>query len=53
MEDAHKKALQASLPFSDNLLVAFSTHSLLYTNYFPKDRLEWDGKTAAEKTWKE
>ena len=52
MEDVQKKALWSGIPFSDELLAAFATHSLLAAKSFPKDRPEWNGKPATEQTWK-
>ena len=37
LRDGQKKANRADLPFSENLLVAITSSSLLKTNLFPKD----------------
>ena len=50
--DAQKKSVHAGLPFSDDLLIAIGSSSLLKANSFPKDRATWDGKDPAEKTLK-
>ena len=51
IEEAQKKLLQAGCPFSNYLITAFVTHSLLTDNSFPKDLPEWDGKLDVEQTW--
>ena len=52
LKDAQKKSVRAGLPFSDNLLTAIVSPSLLKANFFPKDRATWDGKEPAEQTLK-
>ena len=42
LKDTQKKSVRAGLPFSDNLLTAIGSSSLLKANSFPKDRATWD-----------
>ena len=44
LKDAQKKSVRTGLPFSDDLLTAIGSSSLLKANSFPKDRAMWDGK---------
>ena len=44
LRDGHKKAKCAGLPFSDDLLAAIASSSLLKANSFPKDRPKWNNK---------
>ena len=44
LKDAQKKSVRANLPFSDDLLTAIGSSSLLKSNSFPKDHAMWDGK---------
>ena len=53
LKDAHKKSVRAGLPFSDDLLTAIGSSSLLKANSFPKDCATWDGKEPAEQTLKD
>ena len=52
LRDAQKKSVRAGLPFSDDLLTAIGSSSLLKENSFPKDRATWDGKEPSEQTLK-
>ena len=44
LRNVQKKAKRAGLPFSDDLLAAIASSSLLKSNSLPKDRPKWDGK---------
>ena len=48
MKEAQKKAQRAVLPITDNWLAEFATSSLLLSNSFTNNRLEWDGKQKAD-----
>ena len=50
LRNGQKKAKRVSLPFSDDLLAAITSYSLLKSNYFPKDRPKWDGKIPKDQT---
>ena len=52
LRDAQKKSVRAGLPFSNNLLTAIGSSSLLKANSFPKDRATWDSKEPSEQTLK-
>ena len=52
LKDGKKKAKRSSRPFSDNLIAAITSSSLLKAKSFPKDRPKWDGKILEEKTLK-
>ena len=54
IRDGHKKSKRVNLPFSDDLLAAIASSSLLKTKSFPKDRPKWDGKISEDhnlKAW--
>ena len=50
LRDGKKRAKRAGLPFSDNLLAAIASSSLLKSKSFPKDRPKWDGKIPKDQT---
>ena len=50
LRDGQKKAKRSCLPFSDDLLAAIASSSLLKSNLFPKDRPKWDGKIPEDQT---
>ena len=52
LKDAQIKSVRASLPFTDDLLAAIGSSSLLNANPFSKDRATWVGKDPAERTLK-
>ena len=51
MEDSQKKASQASIPITDDWLVAIASYSLLTAGSFPKQQPDWDGLTTTTKDW--
>jgi hypothetical protein len=51
LEDAQKKALRASLPITNEWLVATASKSLLVAASFPTQRVVWDAQLPATKTW--
>jgi hypothetical protein len=51
LEDAQKKALRASLPITNEWLVATASKSLLFAARFPIQRPVWDSKPPSTKTW--
>ena len=50
IRNGQKKAKRAGLPFSDDLLAAIASSSLLKANSFPKDRPKWYGKIPEDQT---
>ena len=52
LRDAQNKFVRAGLPFSDDLLTAIGSSSLLKANSFPKYRATWYGKEPSEQTLK-
>ena len=52
LKDAQKKSVRAGLPFTDDLLAAIGSLSLLKANSFPKDSATWDGKDPYEQMLK-
>ncbi len=51
LEDAQKKALRASLPITNEWLVATASKSLLSAASFPIPRPVWDSRQPTTKTW--
>ena len=49
METAQKKAAQAKLPISDNMLVVIANKAILASNHFPRATDAWEEKTNEEK----
>ena len=52
LEDAQKKSVHVGFPFSEDLLAAIATSSLLKANSFPKIWPKWDKKLFAGQTFK-
>ena len=50
LKDAQKKSVRAGLLFTNDLLSAIGSSSLLKANSFQKDRATWDGKDPADQT---
>ena len=51
MEEAQKKAQRAQLPISDAVLLAIANRAMIASNDFPDETREWEGRSAAQKTW--
>ena len=51
LKDTQRKSVRAGLPFSEDLLTAIGSSSLLKANSSPKDRATWDGKDPEEQTF--
>ena len=50
-DDAPKKATRDSLPTTDDWLAAMATSALIYANFFPNNRPDWDVLVPSAQTW--
>lgn len=51
MEEAQRKLARASLPMSDDQLLAIASTAVLASQHFPRTTDEWEARPRANKTW--
>jgi hypothetical protein len=52
MEDAQKRARQASMPITDIKLVMMASAAVLAAQHFPQEVDDWEGLLAIDRTWR-